>query len=86
MRSLYAEPSMTAPETASMKMPSIVKFAVWLTFLNTWVMFEEFIVDREGLWRYMPFYRVGKFCPWDVAAMVIFGFIVWRSLGDRKTA
>jgi hypothetical protein len=29
--------------------------AIALTFLNTWVIFEETIVDRHGLWRYMPY-------------------------------
>jgi hypothetical protein len=30
------------------------RFAVWLTFFNTWVLFEETVVDRYGLWEYMP--------------------------------
>jgi hypothetical protein len=77
---------MTPPAIPGVKMPGIVKFAVWLTFLNTWVLFEEFVVDRQGLWRYMPYYRVGKFCPWDLGAMILFGFIVWRFLGGRKAA
>ena len=38
--------------------PGIVKTAVILTFFNTWVLFEETIVDRYGLWQYMPYYRV----------------------------
>jgi hypothetical protein len=25
-----------------------------LTFFNTWVLFEETVVDRYGLWKYMP--------------------------------
>jgi len=24
-------------------------------FFNSWVMFEEFVIDRVGLWHYMPF-------------------------------
>lgn len=50
-------------------MPGIVSFAVWLTFLNTGVLFEEIVVDRQGVWRYMPYYRVGKFCPWDLGRL-----------------
>jgi hypothetical protein len=77
---------MTSPPIPGTKTPGIVKFAVWLTFLNTWVLFEEIVVDRQGLWQYMPYYRVGKFCPWDFGAMLLFGFIVWRFLGDRRGA
>ena len=42
-----------------------------MTFINTWVIFEETIVDRHGLWRYMPFYRVGLFCVWDAAVFAV---------------
>ena len=57
----------------------LVRFAVWLTFFNTWVLFEETIVDRYGLWQYMPYYRVAKLCAWDIGAMVLLGFLVWRA-------
>ena len=42
--------------------PGIIRFAVWLTFFNTWVLFEATVVDRYGLWEYMPYYHVGKLC------------------------
>jgi len=34
-------------ETPPITMPGIVRFAVWLTFFNTWVLFEETVVDRS---------------------------------------
>src|SRR2546428_6371092 len=52
-------------------LPLIAKIAIAMTFINTWVIFEETIVDRHGLWRYMPFYRVGLFCVWDAAVFAI---------------
>jgi hypothetical protein len=52
-------------------LPLIAKIAIAMTFLNTWVIFEETIVDRHGLWRYMPFYRVGLFCVWDAAVFAV---------------
>jgi hypothetical protein len=52
-------------------LPLIAKIAIATTFINTWVIFEETIVDRHGLWRYMPFYRVGLFCVWDAAVLVV---------------
>jgi hypothetical protein len=67
------------------KMPGIVRFAVWLTFFNTWVLFEETIVDRYGLWGYMPYYRVGKLCSWDIGAMALLGFIVAWAFRRRRS-
>src|SRR6266513_1837386 len=49
----------------------IAKIAIAMTVINTWVIFEETIVDRHGLWRYMPFYRVGLFCAWDAAVLAV---------------
>jgi hypothetical protein len=48
----------------------IVRVVLALTLFNSWVLFEETVVDRLGWWRYMPCYRVGHFCEWDVAALV----------------
>src|SRR5436305_47743 len=52
-------------------LPLIAKIAIAMTFINTWVIFEETVVDRHGLWRYMPFYRVGLFCVWDAAVVAV---------------
>ena len=52
-------------------LPLIAKIAIAMTFLNTWVIFEETVVDQHGLWRYMPFYRVGLFCVWDAAVLAV---------------
>src|SRR5437764_13121891 len=52
-------------------LPLIAKIAIAVTFINTWVIFEETVVDRHGLWRYMPFYRVGLFCIWDAAVFAV---------------
>lgn len=52
-------------------LPLIAKVAIAMTFVNTWVIFEETLVDRHGLWRYMPYYRVGLFCVWDAAVLAI---------------
>jgi hypothetical protein len=70
-------------QTRPITMPGIVRFAVWLTFFNTWVLFEETVVDRYGLWEYMPYYRVGRLCSWDIGAMALIGFVVWRAFRAR---
>jgi hypothetical protein len=49
----------------------IAKIAIAMTFINAWVIFEETIVDRHGLWRYMPYYRVGLFCAWDASVLAV---------------
>jgi hypothetical protein len=46
----------------------ILPLLLGLTLLNSWALFEELVVDRQGLWKYMPFYRVGAFCVWDIMA------------------
>src|SRR5205807_5316795 len=53
------------------RLPLIAKIAIAMTFINTWVIFEETIVDRHGLWRYMPYYRVGLFCAWDASVLAV---------------
>ena len=65
-------------QSAPTKTPGIVVFAVWLTFFNTWVLFEETVIDRYGVWEYLPYYRVGKLCAWDIGGAVLIAFVVWR--------
>jgi hypothetical protein len=52
-------------------LPLIAKIGIAMTVINTWVIFEETIVDRHGLWRYMPYYRVGLFCVWDASVLAV---------------
>jgi hypothetical protein len=60
------------------QLPLSVKVAVVFTFYNTFVLFEELVIDRGGWYRYLPWYRYQRFCAWDAAAIalglaVIFG-------------
>jgi hypothetical protein len=64
----------------------IVKIAIAMTFVNTWIIFEEAVVDRHGLWRYMPFYRVGLFCVWDVSVLTIILLVVLWSVAPLRRA
>ena len=57
--------------STTLPLPLIAKIAIAMTFINTWVIFEETVVDRDGLWRYMPYYRVGLFCVWDAAVLAV---------------
>ena len=53
------------------KVPFVLQLGFVLTLFNSWVLFEETVVDRLGWWQYMPCYRVGHFCEWDMAAIVV---------------
>ena len=52
-------------------LPLLVRLAVGLSLFSTWVIFEEGIVDRTGLWELMPGYVKARLCPWDLAALGI---------------
>jgi hypothetical protein len=68
------------------QLPMLLRVVVGLSLLNAWVSFEEFVVDRSGLWKYMPDYKVGRFCVWDltVIALIVAG-LVWASVGGRRS-
>jgi hypothetical protein len=52
-------------------LPLLVRFAVGVAFFTSWEVFEETIVDRYGLWRFMPRCRVGDPCLWDLGAALV---------------
>ena len=53
-----------------------IKSALALSLFAIWVIIEETIIDRHGLWKYMPFYKVGIPCLWDIiAGVLILGFV-----------
>jgi hypothetical protein len=72
--------SMTPPA------PLIVKIAIALTFINSWIIFEETVVDRTRLWHYMPFYRVGLFCTWDAVALAVILLLVFLGITPLRRA
>src|SRR5947207_3905998 len=65
-------------------LPLIAKIAIAMTFINTWVIFEETVVDRHGLWRYMPYYRVGLFCVWDAAVLAVTLLLLLASVAPLR--
>jgi hypothetical protein len=65
------------------QLPAVVRLAVGLCLFNTWVIFEEGIVDRMGLWELMPGYVRARFCPWDLAALGVI-FVPLLLLTRRK--
>ena len=55
-----------------------------ITLYNSWVIFEETVIDRQGLWKYLPDYEYGCFCIWDIGAIIIFSLLVWLLFREKK--
>jgi hypothetical protein len=53
------------------QLPVLVRVSVGPSLINIWVSFEEFVVDRVGLWKYMPYYKVPQFCGWDLTVTLV---------------
>ncbi|HEV8365322.1 MAG TPA: hypothetical protein VGQ52_17525 [Gemmatimonadaceae bacterium] len=64
------------------QLPLVVKIAVGVTFYNTWWALEEFVINRVGLWKYMPGYKLDSACVWDLAVALIITFSIWRAGRD----
>ena len=60
------------------QLPLILRVAVGLVFYNTWWLLEEFVIDRYGIWKSMPGYRVGDPCIWDAGVAAIIVLSIWR--------
>jgi len=88
MRGLRAEDDVVAramPTARTQRcLSGIVTAAIVLTFFNTWVLFEETVVDRYGLWEYLPYYRVGKLCSWDIGALALIVWFTVRTLRQSR--
>ena len=59
----------------------MIKVTFALTLFNSWVLFEEVVIDRLGWGRYLPCYRPGLFCEWDAGAIVVItlmAFVLFR--------
>ena len=52
------------------QLPLWIRLAAALTLLNTWILIAEFVIDRYGLDDYLPLYKYGDLCLWDIAVIV----------------
>ena len=59
-------------------LPTPVKISVWLSFIFGWVAFEREVIEPFDIYRYMPFYRVQGFCPWDALAIIVITIVLVR--------
>ena len=60
-------------------LPLIVRIATFMSFFFAWVLFAELVIDRYGLDRYLPYYRVADVCVYEllVGGVLLFGW--WRA-------
>lgn len=61
------------------QLPLWVRIATALTLFNTWVIIAEFVIDRYGIDEYLPFYRYGDVCLWDIAVVVAIAVLFVRA-------
>jgi hypothetical protein len=66
------------------QLPMIAKTAVGIAFLQAWVSLEQLVIEPTGLWRYMPFYRVGGFCVYDFTITLLVVGGLWRLSRQRE--
>jgi hypothetical protein len=72
-------------DTISFKqLPLVVKLTVGVAFFNAWVSIEEFVINRTGLWKFMPYYKVAEACVWDLAVALIIVLAIWRASRARQ--
>jgi hypothetical protein len=65
-------------------LPTIAKVAVGIAFFEAWLSIEQLVIDRYGLWRYMPYYRVSDPCVWDLAVALFIIVGLWRLSSQPK--
>lgn len=59
-------------------LPFWSKLAIMLVPFMGWVMFAEFVIDRNGWDRFLPFYRFGQFCPYEVVVLSVLAAGWWH--------
>jgi hypothetical protein len=64
------------------QLPIAVRVMTCLSMFMAWVIVAEFVIDRYGFDRYIPFYQYANICPYDflAAALVI---LFWISAHKR---
>ena len=65
-------------------LPLVVRITTLATWFLAWVLFAELVIDRHDLDAWLPFYRVGNFCPYDVAVIAAL-VIAWIRLNRQET-
>ena len=51
-------------------LPALAKVGIGAGILFIWVLFEREVIERFGIYHYMPLYRVEGICAWDILVCV----------------
>jgi hypothetical protein len=66
-------------------LPRTVRVVIGLAVFNLWWSFEEFVIDRFGVWRYLPDYKFGRWCVWDLTVALGITGVIWWASARRRT-
>ncbi|NNE67026.1 MAG: hypothetical protein HKN33_10720 [Pyrinomonadaceae bacterium] len=65
---------------------NLMKIVSWAALFNSFVIFEETIVDRSAWKKFIPGYRPGEPCVWDLTAAVVIAVVVYLVFRTRGRA
>jgi hypothetical protein len=67
------------------ELPWIVRIVLGIAGFNMWWSVEEFVIDRFGAWRYLPDYKFGRLCVWDLTVALLIAAAIRRLSRTRAT-
>ena len=62
------------------RLPILAQLMTMASIFMAWVLVEEFEIDRHHLDRYLPFYKVGNLCVYDLAVASLL-LLIWFGIG-----
>ena len=68
------------------ELPWIVRIVLGIAGFNMWWSVEEFVIDRFGAWRYLPDYKFGRLCVWDLTVALLIAAAIWRLSRTRAAS
>jgi hypothetical protein len=67
------------------ELPWGVRIVLGLAAFNFWMSIEDFVINRSGVWRYMPGYKVADACIWDLMVGLGVCATVWWFSWSRSS-
>lgn len=65
-------------KVAFRQLPMLVRVMTMASIFMAWVLFAEFVIDRYGWDRHIPFYRFADICPYEGVVLLGIGILWWR--------
>ena len=64
---------------AFIHLPFSVRLMTCASMFMAWVLVAEFVIDRYGFDRYLPYYRVGDVCPYELVVAGLIALFWFRA-------